>query len=201
MTKSHVYLVDDDPGALRSVAFLLERHGYGVTAFAEPGRILLQTGFEAPACLVTDYRMPGMTGIDLFRQLRERGIQLPTIIITAFGDIPTCSAAIRGGIFEFLEKPAQEDALLGAVEGALLQASGTQAPISDKLRACCELHDLTPREAEVLARVVAGNTLKQIAREFGTTIQTVSKQRIKLYEKLGVTGSVELIHRLLGVAG
>jgi FixJ family two-component response regulator len=198
---AQIYLVDDDPGALRSLAFLLERHRFAVHAFSCPREFLALESFAEPACLITDFRMPQMTGLELFRQLEARGTPLATVIVTAFGEIATCSAALRSGVVEYLEKPVAEEALLEAVRLMLECSDRRLQAMALKLRCLCEEGSLTQREGDVLRLVVQGHTLKQIAREFGTTIQTVSKQRLRVYEKLGVNSNVELLHRLLPLAG
>lgn len=197
----HIYLVDDDPGALRSLAFLLERHAFAVQPLPGPEELLALESLAQPACLITDFRMPAMTGLELFRRLEARGTPLPTVIVTAFGDIPSCSSALRSGVLEYLEKPVAEEALLAAVRLMLDYLQQRASTIAMKLQTLCERGSLTQREGDVLRRVVQGQSLKQIAREFGTTIQTVSKQRLRVYDKLGVSSNVELLHRLLPLAG
>jgi FixJ family two-component response regulator len=142
-----------------------------------------------------------MTGLELFHRLEARGTPLPTVIVTAFGDIPTCSAALRSGVVEYLEKPVAEESLLAAVRLMLNSAGRQEQAMSERLQALCLEGNLTQREADVLLRVIQGQALKQIAREFGTTIQTVSKQRLRVYDKLGVSSNVELLRRLLPLAG
>jgi two-component system response regulator FixJ len=195
-----VFLVDDDPGALRSLSFLIQSDGLNVESYQSPREFLTHFELDRSGCLVADVRMPEMTGLDLQQLLRERGSQIPIIFLTAHGDLAACRRAFRDGAVDFLEKTQLDDqALLDLIrtslarDAAIRKASRGQPDLSPMLAL------LTDREREVMDRLVAGRTVKQIATEFDVSIQTIAKHRGKLLEKLKVENDIELVRLILGV--
>jgi FixJ family two-component response regulator len=193
-----VFLVDDDPGALRSLSFLVQAHGLNVASFQSPRDFLAQFDAQRSGCLVADVRMPEMTGLEMQSILRERGARIPVIFLTAHGDLAACRRAFRDGAIDFLEKTQLDDqALLDLIRTSLARDAAARkaqhelAPL---------IQSLTDREREVMDRLVAGRTVKQIATEFDVSIQTIAKHRTKLLEKLKVENDIELVRMILGAA-
>lgn len=195
-----VFLVDDDPGALRSLSFLIQSDGLNVESYQSPREFLAQFELGRSGCLVADVRMPEMTGLDLQQLLRERGSQIPIIFLTAHGDLAACRRAFRDGAVDFLEKTQLDDqALLDLIRTSLARDAAVRKAARGQLDLSPLLELLTDREREVMDRLVAGRTVKQIATEFDVSIQTIAKHRGKLLEKLKVENDIELVRLILGV--
>jgi FixJ family two-component response regulator len=179
-----VIVIDDDAVFRRSTERLILSVGYKVQTFAAAGDFLLNPRPEAPACVLLDVRLPGLSGLDLQRELVTAGIQIPIIFITGHGDIPMSVQAMKAGAVGFLTKPFRQLDLLDAVQ----QAIGRDRAARDletklaSLRACYKL--LTPREREVTACVVLGMLNKQIAAELGTTEKTIKFHRGHIMHKM-----------------
>jgi FixJ family two-component response regulator len=149
-----VFVVDDDPSVRRSMERLIQFTGFKVQTFRSAGEFLRRPRPEGPACLVLDVRLPGLSGLDLQRELTNSGIQLPIIFMTAHGDIPMTVRAMKGGAMEFLTKPFRTRRLLDAIRAAIERDRDTLKQRTEvaQLRNCYDL--LTPREREVLALLV-----------------------------------------------
>lgn len=201
MTVTRVYLVDDNDGFRDSTAWLLDTAGYEVEAFASgPAFLAAYAGNrhgDASECLVSDIRMPEMSGLQLQDELGRRGIQLPVVFVTAHGDVPLAVEAMRKGAANFLEKPFSEDALIGALRTALANARnrGAAGGMANEL-----LARLSPRERQVLDLVVASKPNKIIADILGISIKTVELHRANMMGKLGVRSLPELMKVALGHA-
>ena len=200
MTVTRVYLVDDNDGFRDSTAWLLETAGYEVEAFASgPAFLAAYAGNrhgDASECLVSDIRMPDMSGLQLQDELGRRGIQLPLVFVTAHGDVPLAVEAMRKGATNFLEKPFSEEALIEALRTALAHARGRgSGGMANEL-----LAKLSPRERQVLDLVVASKPNKIIADILGISIKTVELHRANMMGKLGVRSLPELMKVALGHA-
>lgn len=201
MTVTRVYLVDDNDGFRDSTAWLLETAGYDVESFASgPAFLAAYAGNrhgDASECLVSDIRMPEMSGLQLQDELGRRGIQLPVVFVTAHGDVPLAVEAMRKGAANFLEKPFSEDALIDALRTALANARnrGAGGGMANEL-----LARLSPRERQVLDLVVASKPNKIIADILGISIKTVELHRANMMGKLGVRSLPELMKVALGHA-
>jgi two-component system, LuxR family, response regulator FixJ len=194
-----VYLVDDDPGALRSLTFLLQAHGLAVESFQSPRAFLAQYDPGRCGCVVADVRIPEMTGLDLQHLLRERGSQIPIIFLTAHGDLAACRRAFRDGAVDFLEKTQLDElALIELIRASLARDAASRKELRGQSELTPLLQNLTEREQEVMDRLVSGRTVKQIATEFDVSIQTIAKHRTKLLEKLRVENDIELVRMILG---
>lgn len=192
MTAAVVMIVDDDAAVRDSTALLLSLKGFATRQFASAEQLLAATGepFD-PAlagCLLVDFRMSGMDGLALQAELRRRGCALPIVIVTAHGDVATARAALRGGAFDFLEKPVDEDVLLSTVRHALEVAAALapRAPARSTAR-------LSAREREVLDLVVQGRHNREIGEQLGISPRTVEVYRARLMEKLQARSVADLI--------
>ena len=195
--KTRVYLVDDNDGFRDSTAWLLETAGFEVAAFASGPEFVEAYGGDrhgdVPECLVSDVRMPQMSGLQLQDELRRRGIVLPLVFVTAHGDVPLAVEAMRKGAANFLEKPFGEDALVEAIRAALATARNNGA-----VGEC--MAKLSPRERQVLDLVIASKPNKIIADILGISIKTVELHRANMMSKLGVRSLPELMKVALGHA-
>lgn len=196
MTESVVHVIDDDEAMRDSLAFLLDTAGLKARTY-ESALQFLEALEAAPAgVIVTDIRMPGMTGLELVRRLKTRGCAYPVIMITGHGDVPLAVEAMKAGVVDFLEKPFEEDALLAAIRAAQAPpASVSEDPERERIRTV--LDSLSPREHEVLDGVVEGKLNKIIAHELGISPRTVEVYRANVMSKTGARGLSELIRMVL----
>ncbi len=193
-----VFVVDDDPGVRKSISWLLEGEGLSVRTFADPAEFLEKITTADRGCIISDFRMPVMNGLELHAALRAIGIRLPMIVITGFADVETCRRAFHAGALDFLEKPVSNEQLISRVHEAIALDRSTDTDTRDHNRVEQMLTKLTPREREVMDRLVKGKSMKQIAVEFGVSIQTASKHRIRILEKLEVANDIELVRLIIG---
>ena len=204
MASTRVYLVDDNEAFRRSTAWLLEAADLDVVDFASGMALLGALQIEPPpardACLVSDMRMPQMSGLELMEELRTRRIALPVIFITAHGDVPLAVEAMRRGAAHFLEKPFEGELLVEAVRFATREPAGAAVQSAARAAGDDRLARLTPRERQVLDLVVAGKLNKTIADLLGISIKTVELHRANMMTKLGVRNVPELVRLVLGHA-
>lgn len=187
-----VYLVDDDDAVRRALSLLLSTVGIKVTAFADPQAFLAQLSRLEPGCLILDIRMPAISGLKLQEKLAERGVDWPTIVISGHGDIEACRRAFRNGAIDFLSKPIDEQDLIDAIhkgQETLVRAMQLHA---EKAETLALLAALTQREREVLDRIAAGFTTRQIAEGLGLSPRTVESHRAAIGAKLGSTSQAEM---------
>ncbi len=196
-----VFIVDDDDAMRRSLEFLIASAGYAVKAFGSAQAFL---DFHQPAmrgCLLLDVRMPGMGGLEALDRLRARGTTIPVIFVTAFGNIPSAVRAVKSGAFDFIEKPFQGTDLLGRIRAALAADDQPRGDHPDLAGVRQRLLSLTPREHEVMDRVVSGALNKQIAAEFEISIKTVENHRASVMEKMQAQSLAELVRMAIAVDG
>ena len=196
-TSSHthtVFLVDDDASVRRALARLIKSAGHQVQAFSSAREFLDTVPQTAgPACLVLDIRMPGLSGIDLQRQLQATSHTLPIIFITGHGDIPMSVKAIKAGAVDFLPKPVKDTDLLRAIEQAVARSVDDRAERDELEDIQKRVEKLTPREREVMALVVRGLLNNQIAFELGTVEKTIKVHRARFMKKMQVGSLAELV--------
>jgi two-component system response regulator FixJ len=187
-----IHVVEDDQPMRDSLVELLEEAGYKARAYASGEELLARGTAAEPGCVVSDLRMPGIDGLTLLRRLRADGSGLPLILITGHGDVPLAVNAMKAGAVDFLEKPFEPDALLGAIAMALRARSGGVAA-EDGEAAGQRLEKLTSREHEVLEHLVAGKSNKEAAEKLGISPRTVEFHRANIMEKTGAAGLPELV--------
>lgn len=185
-----VYLVDDDPGALESLKWLLEAAEFSVQAFRTGGELLAQLGPDPIGCIIADICMPEIDGLALQRELASRRVALPIIFVTGQGDVSSCSRAYREGAFDFMEKPVDNQSLVNRVDQAIEESRRRRAARPANLEA--RIRRLTAREQQVMQRLVAGKSVKQIAAELEISGQTTAKHRANVHRKMRVDNDVEL---------
>jgi two-component system, LuxR family, response regulator FixJ len=187
-----VYVVDDDPGALRSLCWLLEQADLPARAFASGQEFLDQYQGQQPGCLVLDVRMPEVGGLEVQQRLLASGRVLPIIFITAHGDVPSCVQALKAGAADFLEKPLDGKVFLERVHTALAQAQAEVRRQREAAEVAQRMERLTRREKDVLGMLICGKSLKEIAAAHDVSVQTIWKQRSAIFHKMRVENEIEL---------
>ena len=190
---SVVFVVDDDPSVRRAIKRLVKSVGLQVELFGSAQEFLRSERPNAPSCLVLDIRLPGISGLDLQRELPAANIHIPIIFITAHGDIPMTVRAMKAGAVEFLTKPFRDQDLLDAVHVALERDRARRQREAEIAVLRDRFESLTPREREVLPWVVAGLVSKQIADAIGATEATVKVHRSQLMRKMGASSLADLV--------
>jgi two-component system response regulator FixJ len=191
-----VHVVDDDAAMRDSLAFLLESAGLRVKTY-DGGLALLSQGPLEPGCIVTDVRMPGMTGLDLVRRLNADGVDLPVVVITGHGDIPLAVEAMKEGVADFLEKPFDDDVLLDAIRGALSRHAVDADKQADARRFKAVFEKLSARERDVVSGLIAGKPNKLIAYDLGISPRTVEIYRANVMSKTAAHSLSELVRMAL----
>jgi FixJ family two-component response regulator len=196
-----VYVVDDDDAVRDSLQWLLEASRYRVLGFDSAEKFLAEHDPDAIAVAIVDVRMPGMSGLELQDELLARGVPYPIIFITGHGDVPMAVSTMKKGAVDFIEKPFDQDALKALVERMLGEAR-TRASETERRRISEALvAKLTPREQQVLERIVAGRLNKQIADDLGISIKTVEAHRANIMDKLNANTVADLMRTVLAGGG
>jgi two-component system response regulator FixJ len=195
-----VHVIDDDLAIRGSLTFVLEGSGLSIRTYSSAREFLAVAAEISEGCVVTDIRMPEMSGLELIAELKARGSKLPVIVITAHGDVQAAVAAMKNGVLDFLEKPFDDEVLVAAIRRALKAQAGEVERVGAVGRFAILLADLSPREVEVLRGVVAGKANKTIAYELDISSRTVEVYRGKVYGKTGAQSLSELV-RMATLAG
>jgi FixJ family two-component response regulator len=191
-TEATVFVIDDDHSVREALKNLLSSVGLRVETFAS-AQEFLQCCSGVPGCLVLDVRLPGLSGLDLQREMADANIHTPIIFITGYGDIPMTVHAMKAGAVEFLTKPFRDQDLLDAIRQALDRdrADRNERAETEELRV--RFHSLTPREREVLGLVVTGLLNKQIAAQLGTSEITIKQHRHQVMQKMRADSLADLV--------
>jgi two-component system response regulator FixJ len=198
--KAVVHVIDDDEASRQSLAFLLQTAKIDVETHASAAIFLDRLPGLSAGCIVTDVRMPGLSGIDLLRRLRELNIAAPVIVMTGHGDVALAVEAMKIGAVDFFEKPFDDEALLASVRTALQQREGEKKRDMERAEIDGRIAALSNRERDVLAGLVAGRANKQIAFDLGISPRTVEIYRANLMNKMQA-GSLSELVRMAIVAG
>jgi FixJ family two-component response regulator len=188
-----VGLVDDDSEFLLSLRRLLDSYDYQVKTWSSAISFMTCPFRETIDCLIVDLDMPEMNGLDLQKTLAEEGTALQILFLTGKGDIPTSVRAIKSGALDFLTKPISEKELIPAIEIALVSAARARAKREQMEIIKMRYNNLTPREKEVIRHLISGKLNKQIAADFGITLQTIKVHRMRILAKMGVRSVTELV--------
>ncbi|WDZ79337.1 response regulator (plasmid) [Ensifer adhaerens] len=188
-----VYVIDDDPEIRDALLDLLAASNKRAAAFASGKEFLERAHIDAAGCVLVDFRMPGLNGLDLQDQLATMGSNLPVIFLTAFADIPTSVRAMKAGAADFITKPFDSSVLLDAIENAIELNREQRKHSAEKDHIDELMGSLTPRENEVMQAVVRGLMNKQIAFELGISEMTVKLHRMSLMRKMQVRSLAELV--------
>jgi len=188
-----VFVVDDDVSVCEGIASLVRSVRLDVRIFASAREFLSTQHPDAPACLVLDVRLPGTSGLELQRSLRERGVTLPTIFLTGYADVPMTVRAMKDGAVDFLIKPFRDQELLDSIQQALERSRSERRREAELLELRQRFDSLTPREQQVMSGVVAGLPNKMVAAELGTSEATVKLHRGQVMQKMRVASLPDLV--------
>ncbi len=188
-----VFIVDDDPSVRDALSLLLGIQDYRVAVFGDAESFLKTHKKEWRGCLLLDIRMPGMDGLTLQKLLAEQGSELPVIIMTGHGDVASAREAFRALAIDFLEKPIDHKKLLAGIAEAFSGQQAKLVAVMNRDQVQQLLSTLTPRELEVMDRVIAGLHNREIAAELGISPRTVEVHKARMMDKLGVSNVADLV--------
>ena len=197
MTEFIVYIIDDDPDVLDSIAYLLKTSGYSVKPFNCLFSFLDSNDLEAPGCILLDLIMPGISGIEAMQLLDKRQICYPVIMMSAYGNIEKAVSAMKLGACEYLEKPFAKEKCIRAVETArIIWNQRRQEPAENNMQ-YLQLYDgLTRREKQVFHLIAEGHSGKQIANSMMISYRTMEKHKANVINKLGASSTTDIVHIL-----
>jgi FixJ family two-component response regulator len=192
-----VFVVDDDASTRELLVWLMQRNAIAVEAFADARAFLAAYNHARPGCLVLDLNMPGMSGLDLQRYLKEQGVVIPVIFLSGGADVPQAVRAVREGAIDFIEKPFDYKEVVERVRECLARDGAVRADLERRRSVAQRLAHLTTREREVLDLVVAGRLNREIAEALDISVKTVEAHRAHLMEKLAVGSVAELVQAVV----
>ena len=192
-TEPVIHVIDDDESARHSLEFLLDCAGLAVRAYPSATEFLKAVPGLAPGCIVTDVRMPEMSGIQLVERLKALGVGEPVIVITGHADVPMAIEAMKQGVADFIEKPFSDEVILGAIRSALERAGGRGRLDAEKAEVAAKMATLSQREREVLHGLVQGHPNKVIAYDLDISPRTVEVYRANVMTKMGAGSLSELV--------
>ncbi len=192
-----IFIVDDDQAVRDSLGWLINSINLKVETFASAAEFLDSYDADRPGCLLTDVRMPGMSGLELQNELFQRGIELPVIIITGHGDVQMAVRAMKMGAFDFVEKPFPDQNLLDLVQRAVDYDHKARLIRAQQEEIVALLDRLTPRERQVLGLIVAGESNKGVAYHLEISDKTVEAHRAKVMEKMEAKSLADLMKKVM----
>lgn len=192
-----VFVVDDDRAVRDSIQWLVESIGVDVETFDSPKRFLETCKPDRPGCLLLDVRMPDMSGVQLQEILRKRGFTLPVIVITGYGEVTTAVRAMKQGAVDFVEKPFNDQALVELIQKCIERDAVDRETFAQRAQIRGRLALLTPREREVMDRVVAGKSNKEIAKQLDISLKTVEVHRSRVMQKMQAHSLAELVQMFM----
>jgi FixJ family two-component response regulator len=193
-SNSIVYVLDDDVSVREALTSLFGSVELNVECFASPQEFLRRRNRDGPSCLVLDVRMPGLSGLDLQRELARAGQPIPIVFISAHGDIPMVVRAMKAGAVEFLTKPFRDEDLLDAIRQALDRDQAARARRAELAGVTSRYAQLTTRQRQIATKIVGGKLNKQIAAELELSEHTVKIHRRRIMERMGAANVASLVH-------
>jgi two-component system response regulator FixJ len=192
-----IAVIEDHEAALESLCVLLRTNGLTVAGFSSAEAFLASLPELSCKCIVTDVRLPGMSGVDLQRAYRAQGRDAPIILITGHGDISMAVKAMKGGAFDFIEKPYAPDAIIESVRNALAAEEKLRSSESQRRHLLERIAVLTPRQKEVMQLVAEGLSTKEIAQQLGISPRTVETHRAWVMERMEARNLGDLVRKVL----
>ena len=192
-----VFVVDDDAAVRDSLRWLMDSVGLRVAEFASGEAFLAAISAQDPGCVVLDLRMPKLGGLEVHQRLRQRGIELPVIVISGHGDVAVAVRALKSGVVDFIEKPFNDQELLDCVQQAMRRDSDQRQQQRRREELMAHYLTLTPRELDVLRLVVEGRANKAISADLGISLKTVETHRARVMEKMAAGSVSELVRMTL----
>ncbi|WP_279805446.1 MULTISPECIES: response regulator transcription factor [unclassified Pseudomonas] len=193
MVQAKVYVVDDDAGMLDSTVWLLESVGLQALPFTSGQAFLDACEDSGPACVLLDVRMPGLGGLAVQQALRERGVRIPLIFVSAHADVPIVVRAFKAGAVDFIEKPYNDQLLLDSVQAALNRAGASHAGSGEVAQVQARIDSLTPRERDVFIPLVQGQGNREIAERLGVSVKTIDLYRGRVMKRMQAESLAELV--------
>lgn len=193
-----IHVVDDDEALRDSLLWMLESHGHHAVGYPSGEAFLAAFDAAMTGCLVLDVRMPGMSGLELFEALRQRHSPLPVIFVTGHGDVPMAVLALKKGAKDFIEKPFNDQDMLGLIQQCLALEREGRARRAQDADVTRRLAQLSGREREVLDLIIAGRLNKQIADDLDISIKTVEVHRSRVMDKMGARTLADLVRAVVG---
>ncbi|BFN14860.1 MULTISPECIES: response regulator FixJ [Marinobacter] len=194
-----VYVVEDDEAVRDSLELLLKSDSKPVKTYESANAFLKDYSDKMAGCIVLDIRMPGMDGMELQKKLNDKHSILPIIFVTGHGDVPMAVDAMKEGAVDFIQKPYREEALLEKIEAALEQDQEQRKSLDEKQEIIRRVKSLTPREREIMDRMIAGQANKVIAIELEISQRTVEIHRSRVMHKMGTHSLAHLVRMVLSV--
>ena len=195
--KPLIRVIDDDYAMRRSWAFLIEGEGWEVVTYSNALAFLAANDFSRPGCLLLDVRMPRMSGLELQNALKDKGVDLPIILISGHGDIDMAVRGLKSGAVDFLQKPVDDRKLLDAISNAVLKNLNARRADAEISSFKTKLESLTQREREVIRMVAQGASNKAVAEGLGISEKTVQVHRGSAYRKLEIHNAAEIARLLM----
>lgn len=192
-----VAVVDDEPDVCDAIAMTLDSSGFRAACYSNPSAFLDDAPGLDAACILLDVRMPRMSGLEVQRALTARGVDTPVIFVSGHGDIPMAVTAVRAGALQFLEKPFQAQALVGAVREASAELRRRRAGKAAAERIRTRVEAMSPRERQVAEAVATGRSAEEIGRQLGLSRRTVEMHKLRAMRRIGARSSIELTRVIL----